>query len=104
MRNPLHRPSAAISVSRHIRARSIALLVMTAASAASLPAQAPPDTTRAALDRVFGRWSSREGPGCAAAASREGRVVYEAGFGSAMLEADVPITPASIFHAASISK
>ena len=30
--------------------------------------------------------------------------MYEAGYGSANLEADVPITPASIFHAASVSK
>jgi CubicO group peptidase (beta-lactamase class C family) len=75
-----------------------------ATTAVALTAQPSADTTRTALDRVFSRYSSREGPGCSAAASREGRTVYEAGYGSAMLEADVPITPASIFHAASISK
>src|SRR4029434_7873138 len=47
---------------------------------------------------------SRAGAVCAAAASQDGRTVYEAGYGSANLEADVPITPASIFHAASVSK
>ena len=78
--------------------------VLLATAAATLPAQMSADTTRASLDRIFSRWSSREGPGCSAAASRDGRVVYEAGYGSAMLEADVPITPASIFHAASVSK
>ena len=30
--------------------------------------------------------------------------MYEAGYGSANLETDAPITPASIFHAASVSK
>ena len=59
---------------------------------------------RASLDRVFADWSSKDGPGCSAAASQDGKTVYEAGYGSANLEADVPITPASIFHAASVSK
>jgi CubicO group peptidase (beta-lactamase class C family) len=80
---------------------ALALLTTTAAT---LSAQMPADTTRASLDRIFSRWSSREAPGCSAAASKDGRLIYEAGYGSAILEADVPITPASIFHAASISK
>jgi CubicO group peptidase (beta-lactamase class C family) len=67
-------------------------------------AQLPADSTRAALDRVFSQWSSREGPGCSVAASQRGKTIYEAGYGQAMLEADVPITPASIFHVASVSK
>ena len=91
-------------MSRPVLVAATAVLAATAVSTANLRAQAPPDSARAALDRIFSRWSSREGPGCAAAASRDGRLVYEAGYGSAMLEADVPITPASIFHAASISK
>jgi CubicO group peptidase (beta-lactamase class C family) len=79
-----------------------AAILLTAAAA--LPAQQPNDSTRASLDRIFAPWSSREGPGCAVAASRDGKTIYEAGYGSANLEADVPITPASIFHAASVSK
>ena len=67
-------------------------------------AQQPNDTLRASLDRVFSAWSSKDGPGCSVGASQDGKTVYEAGYGSANLEADVPITPASIFHAASVSK
>lgn len=79
-------------------------LALAAVLASPLPAQQLADSTRAAIDRVFVQWTAREGPGCAAAASRDGRTIHEAGYGSAFLEADVPITPASIFHAASVSK
>ena len=81
--------------------RTVALLV-----AVTLPlrAQQPNDSTRARLDRVFAAWSAKDGPGCAAAASQDGKTVYEAGYGSANLEADVPITPTSVFHAASVAK
>jgi CubicO group peptidase (beta-lactamase class C family) len=78
--------------------------VTVAITAVCSSAQTPNAPTRASLDRVFSDWSSKDGPGCSAAASQDGRTVYEAGYGSANLEADVPITPASIFHAASVSK
>ena len=74
------------------------------AAAARLAAQQTPDATRAAVDRVFQRWQAKDGPGCSVAASRDGKTIYQAGYGTAILEADVPITPASIFHAASVSK
>src|SRR5215207_3317181 len=74
------------------------------AAALPLRAQQPNDSTRTRLDRVFATFSPKDGPGCAVAASQGGKTVYEAGYGSANLEADVPVTPASIFHAASVSK
>jgi CubicO group peptidase (beta-lactamase class C family) len=84
------------------------LLVAVAAfglvAATRLTAQQPADSTRAAVDRVFEKWRSKDGPGCSVAASRDGKTIFEAGYGTAILEADVPITPASIFHVASISK
>jgi CubicO group peptidase (beta-lactamase class C family) len=67
-------------------------------------AQQPADTTRLAVNRVFAAWSATDGPGCALGVSRDGKVVYENGFGMANLELDAPITPASIFHVASVSK
>jgi len=56
------------------------------------------------VDRVFDAWLGPESPGCALGVSRNGRVVYEAGYGMANLETGTPITPASIFHVASVSK
>jgi CubicO group peptidase (beta-lactamase class C family) len=62
------------------------------------------DTTTRVVDRVFEAYSGTNSPGCALGVSRNGRVVYERGYGMANLETGTPITPASIFHVASVSK
>src|SRR5687768_8757442 len=79
---------------------TLSLLLGTSVALAQTPAQ----PSRAELDRAFAQWSSSEGPGCAVAASRDGRTIYEAGYGMANLETGTAITPASIFHSASVSK
>lgn len=56
------------------------------------------------IDAVFAPWDNTRSPGCALAVSRGGRVIFTRGYGMANLEHDVPITPDSIFHVASISK
>lgn len=81
-----------------------AVLVLAAAHAGELSAQALPDSTRIALNRVFAGWSATNSPGCAVGASRNGEPVFQNGYGMANLELDVPITPSSIFHVASVSK
>ncbi len=64
------------------------------------------DTTYRIVDRVFESWrgDDADGPGCAVGVSRNGEVVYERGYGMANMETGTPITPASIFHVASVSK
>jgi CubicO group peptidase (beta-lactamase class C family) len=65
------------------------------------------DETSAARERadaVLARWDGRHAPGCSAAVSRHGAVIYRRGAGMANLEYDTPITPASVFHVASVSK
>jgi CubicO group peptidase (beta-lactamase class C family) len=62
------------------------------------------DPAPAKIDAVFARFAHPDSPGCILGVSRAGKVVYEKGYGMADLEQDVPITPASIFHVASISK
>src|SRR5688572_25055993 len=76
------------------------------ASASVLLAQsvATPANTNARADAVFARWNGQPAPGCSAAVSRRGTVVYARGFGMANLEYAIPITPASVFHVASVSK
>lgn len=71
---------------------------------AGLAQQAPADSLRVAVNRVFAPWTNNDSPGCALGVSRDGNVVYQNGYGMANLELDVPITPASIFHVASVSK
>ena len=65
------------------------------AANAALPAQ---------IDRVFAQWDRSGSPGCAVGASRDGKPLYTHGYGSANLEYDVPITPASIFESGSVAK
>lgn len=49
-------------------------------------------------------WSSDAAPGVAVAVSLDGETVFASGLGVANLEYDAPITPETIFHAASVSK
>lgn len=62
-----------------------------------------PDTIKQ-IDEVFAKWDTTSSPGCALGISRSGEVVYTRGYGMSNFEYDVAITPASIFHVASISK
>lgn len=56
------------------------------------------------VDGLFRRWDNRASPGCALAVVRDGAIVYKRGYGMADLDHDIPITPSSVFHAASLSK
>jgi len=67
------------------------------------PASAP-DQTAASVDAVFAEWARPGSPGCSVGISRNGVPAYEHGYGMANIELGVGITPASIFHVASISK
>ena len=73
---------------------------------AALPASAQPatDTLPVAINRVFAAWTNTDGPGCAVGVSRGGKLLFENGYGMANLEHDIPITPSTIFHVASVSK
>ncbi len=57
-----------------------------------------------AVDALFREWDRPDSPGCALGIVRDGALVYACGYGMANLEYAVPITPASIFHVASVSK
>ena len=56
------------------------------------------------LDEIF-RDSAKPGtPGAALAVIQHGKIVSEKGYGIANLEYDVPVTPQTVFHVASVSK
>jgi CubicO group peptidase (beta-lactamase class C family) len=88
----------------HLLPLSKALLALLAFSTAVSAQTQRADSTTRAVDRVFDAWRGQDSPGCALGVSRNGRVIYESGYGMANLETGTPITPASIFHVASISK
>ena len=62
------------------------------------------DSLTAQVDKLFSEWDKTNSPGCGIAISRNGTLLYARGYGMANLELGVPITPASVFPAASISK
>ncbi|HBC79845.1 MAG TPA: penicillin-binding protein [Bacteroidales bacterium] len=56
------------------------------------------------IDQLFTTWNTIESPGAAVAVEKDGKIIYKKGFGSAELEYNIPITPQTVFHIASISK
>lgn len=83
------------------------LAVITAAfteaalSQLSGPANISPSTQ---VDQIFAQWNKPDSPGCALAVSKAGNIIYSRGYGMADLDHNIPITPATVFHAASLAK
>lgn len=65
------------------------------------PGPAAPDSLAAISQRYF---TENRVPGLAVGVWQEGRVVYRAGFGTTALPGGRPVTPATIFHMASVTK
>src|SRR6202012_770260 len=82
------------------------IIVFTAIVMASLatPAQSLSPEMAAKVDKVFEKWDRKDSPGCALGVYKDGQIVYKHGHGMANLNDDVPITPATVFHVASMSK
>ena len=83
---------------------SVYYLVCLLIAPSCVTAQTVPDTAARAVDRLFEAWNGTETPGCAVGVSRNGQLVLERGYGMANVETGTPITPSTIFHAASIAK
>jgi CubicO group peptidase (beta-lactamase class C family) len=56
------------------------------------------------IDALFAEHNSWDRPGLAIAVVKDGQLLYARGYGCANLEYDIPITPSTIFHVASVSK
>jgi CubicO group peptidase (beta-lactamase class C family) len=56
------------------------------------------------IDQLFSIWNSLESPGAAVAVEKDGKVIFKKGYGNAELEYNIPITPQTVFHIASVSK
>lgn len=56
------------------------------------------------VDQLFTLWDRSGSPGAAVSIARNGEILYSHGYGFANLEYDIPITPSTIFHIASVSK
>lgn len=67
-------------------------------------AQSPTASLESRADSIFAEVNRSDSPGASVAVFRDGEIIFSKGYGAANLEYDVPITPETIFHVASISK
>jgi len=80
------------------------VLVGFASAGRTLEAQsAVPDSVARRIDAVFTKFGP-DSPGCALGVYRDGRIVFDRGYGSADLERKVPLSPASVLDIGSTSK
>ena len=56
------------------------------------------------FDKLFAQFDDIDKPGASVAVLQGGEVVFSKGYGSANLEYDIPVTPDTMFHVASVSK
>ena len=84
--------------------KQIWLLLCMLGLATSITAQHLPDSLTKKIDGLFSRWNTENSPGCAIGIVRNDTLIYAKGYGMANLEYGIPITPATIFHTASVSK
>ena len=83
---------------------ALAALAATLLSPAPLPAFPAADETTAKVDKLFAAWDKTTTPGAALAVIRDGRIVYERGYGMAKLEDGLVNTPDKVFDIGSVSK
>lgn len=58
----------------------------------------------ARVDKLFAQWDKPNSPGAMLAVIRDGKVIYQRGYGAADLEHNVSISAATVFNVASTSK
>lgn len=80
------------------------LFCLLAVSGAAQPSATSADKPEAKVDALFQKMDTTASPGCALSVIRDHKIVYERGYGMADLDHNVPITPATVFHVASMSK
>ena len=56
------------------------------------------------IDALFAEWDVPGSPGCGLAVAKNGNLIYSRGYGYANLDYDIPITPATVFDVASVTK
>jgi len=72
--------------------------------ASSCTAQPGPHSLQATVDSLFKKYTPPGTPGVAVLVVKDGQVVLKKGYGLANLEHEAPITPATVFDIASVSK
>lgn len=73
-------------------------------AAIKVPAQDKTDSLKPRIDSIFKKYNKMTGPGCAIGIIRNNQLIFSGAYGMANLEYDIPISPATIFDIASVSK
>jgi len=84
-----------------MKLRFTLLLLITCLSA---KAQTNPELLKTNIDSIFKSFTQAGSPGVAVLIVKDGKVIFKNGYGLANLEHDIPITPATVFDIASVSK
>ena len=71
--------------------------------AAALPVGAA-DETADKVDKLFAEWDKTTSPGASLAVVKDGKIIYERGYGMARLEDGIVNTPEKVFDIGSVSK
>lgn len=79
----------------------LAIATLAFAAPAALAQAGAPDPR---VDRLFAQWTRADSPGCAVGVIRDGKLVYERGYGMANLDYDIPNGPRMVYYVGSVSK
>lgn len=78
-------------------------LVFIILSCAALYGQTNDNAIEIEIDKLFAGYNAAT-PGAAVAVVKDGKIIFKKGYGAANLEYDLPVTPKTVFHVASLSK
>ena len=104
MRRPDYRRDAGRQLTgRHGLFRMAPMIAWLVFGAVS-PALSAADETTGKVDKLFAAWDKTTSPGASLAVIRDGKILYERGYGMAKLEDGIVNTPEKVFDIGSVSK
>lgn len=91
------------------RLTSIGSALLSLVLCAQIHGYAPPlrqerDALAAGADKLFAQWDKPNSPGAVLAVIKDGKIIYQRGYGMADLEHNVSVSPATVFNVASVAK
>lgn len=92
------------TVTGTVRLLLVAIVILGSGVAVSATGEVSDNPVAAEVDALLAPWDTEDSPGVAVAVLRDGKVVYRRGVGVANMEYGIPITPDTVFQAASLSK
>ena len=89
---------------RTVRMNTIGLVLAGIGTTITGSARAQQESLEVRIDRVFAEYDNIRSPGCAVGVIKNGRLMFERGYGIANLELGAPLSATSVFRIGSTSK